>query len=167
MKTAHIISHSHWDREWYLPYEKHHMLLIEFMDTLINTLETDPDYKSFHLDGQTLLIEDYLQVRPENKERLKKLIEAKRIHVGPWFILQDEFLTSSEANIRNLQMGHDLAREYGEVCKVGYFPDSFGNMGQAPQILKKAGIETAVFGRGVKPTGFNNEVSDNDAYESP
>ena len=95
MKTAHIISHSHWDREWYLPYEKHHMLLIEFMDTLINTLETDPDYKSFHLDGQTLLIEDYLQVRPENKERLKKLIEAKRIHVGPWFILQDEFLTSS------------------------------------------------------------------------
>ncbi|MDB8558128.1 alpha-mannosidase [Turicibacter sanguinis] len=167
MKTAHIISHSHWDREWYLPYEKHHMLLIEFMDTLINTLETDPDYKSFHLDGQTLLIEDYLQVRPENKEHLKKLIEAKRIHVGPWFILQDEFLTSSEANIRNLQMGHDLAREYGEVCKVGYFPDSFGNMGQAPQILKKAGIETAVFGRGVKPTGFNNEVSDNDAYESP
>lgn len=167
MKTAHIISHSHWDREWYLPYEKHHMLLIEFMDTLIETLETDSDYKSFHLDGQTLLIEDYLQVRPENKERLKKLIETKRIHVGPWFILQDEFLTSSEANVRNLQIGHQLAREYGEVCKVGYFPDSFGNMGQAPQILKKAGIETAVFGRGVKPTGFNNEVSDNDAYESP
>ena len=167
MKTAHIISHSHWDREWYLPYEKHHMLLIEFMDTLIETLETDPDYKSFHLDGQTLLIEDYLQVRPENKDRLKKLIEAKRIHVGPWFILQDEFLTSSEANVRNLQIGHQLAREYGEVCKVGYFPDSFGNMGQAPQILKKAGIETAVFGRGVKPTGFNNEVSENEAYESP
>lgn len=167
MKTAHIISHSHWDREWYLPYEKHHMLLIEFMDTLIETLETDPDYKSFHLDGQTLLIEDYLQVRPEKKDRLKKLIEAKRIHVGPWFILQDEFLTSSEANVRNLQIGHQLAREYGEVCKVGYFPDSFGNMGQAPQILKKAGIETAVFGRGVKPTGFNNEVSENDAYESP
>lgn len=167
MKTAHIISHSHWDREWYLPYEKHHMLLIEFMDTLIQTLETDPEYKSFHLDGQTLLIEDYLQVRPENRERLKRLIETKRIHVGPWFILQDEFLTSSEANVRNLQMGHQLAREYGEVCKVGYFPDSFGNMGQAPQILKKAGIETAVFGRGVKPTGFNNEVSDNDSYESP
>ncbi len=143
------------------------MLLIEFMDTLIETLETDLDYKSFHLDGQTLLIEDYLQVRPENKERLKKLIKDKRIHVGPWFILQDEFLTSSEANVRNLQMGHQLAREYGEVCKVGYFPDSFGNMGQAPQILKKAGIETAVFGRGVKPIGFNNEVLESDSYESP
>lgn len=167
MKKAHIISHSHWDREWYLPYETHHMLLVEFMDTLIETLENDPEYKSFHLDGQTLLIEDYLQVRPENRERLRVLIAAKRIHVGPWFILQDEFLTSSEANIRNLQMGHKIAREYGEVCKVGYFPDSFGNMGQAPQILKKAGIETAIFGRGVKPTGFNNQVSDSESYESP
>ncbi len=167
MKTAHIISHSHWDREWYLPYETHHMLLIEFMDTLIETLEKDSEYKSFHLDGQTILIEDYLQVRPENRERLSALIKAKRIHVGPWFILQDEFLTSSEANIRNLQMGHKIAEQYGEVCKVGYFPDSFGNMGQAPQILKKAGIETAVFGRGVKPTGFNNQVSDSDTYESP
>lgn len=167
MKKAHIISHSHWDREWYLPYEKHHMLLVELMDTLIDTLEKDEDYKSFHLDGQTLLIEDYLQVRPENKERLKKLIGEKRIHVGPWFILQDEFLTSSEANVRNIQIGNQMAKEYGEVCKVGYFPDSFGNMGQAPQILKKAGIDTAVFGRGVKPTGFNNEVKESDTYESP
>lgn len=167
MKKAHIISHSHWDREWYLPYEKHHMLLIEFFDTLIDTLEKDNDYKSFHLDGQTLLIEDYLQVRPENKARLKKLIETKRIYVGPWFILQDEFLTSSEANVRNLQIGHQLAKQYGNICKVGYFPDSFGNMGQAPQMLKKAGIDTAVFGRGVKPTGFNNQVSESDTYESP
>lgn len=167
MKKAHIISHSHWDREWYLPYEKHHMLLIEFMDTLIETLEKDKEYKSFHLDGQTILLEDYLQVRPENRERLKKLIQEKRIHIGPWFILQDEFLTSSEANVRNLQIGHQMAKEYGDVCKVGYFPDSFGNMGQAPQMLKKAGIDTAVFGRGVKPTGFNNEVSESDTYESP
>ncbi|MGL4798611.1 MAG: alpha-mannosidase [Cellulosilyticaceae bacterium] len=168
MKKAHIISHSHWDREWYLPYEKHHMLLVEFMDTLIETLEKDAEFKSFHLDGQTLLIEDYLEVRPENRARLIKLIEEERIHVGPWFILQDEFLTSSEANVRNLQMGHKLARQYGgKVCKVGYFPDSFGNMGQAPQMLKKAGIDTAVFGRGVKPTGFNNQVSDSESYESP
>ena len=166
MKKAHIISHSHWDREWYLPYEHHHMLEIEFMDTLIKTLEEDPDFKSFHLDGQTIMLEDYLQVRPEKKEILKKLIKEKRIHVGPWYILQDEWLTSSEANIRNLQIGHRDAKEYGDVCKIGYFPDSFGNMGQAPQILKDANINTAVFGRGVKPTGFNNEVSDSNSYES-
>lgn len=168
MKKAHIISHSHWDREWYLPYETHHMLLVELMDTLIETLEQDPEYKSFHLDGQTILIEDYLEVRPENRDRLIRLIQAKRINVGPWYILQDEFLTSGEANVRNLQMGHKVAKQYGgHVCKIGYFPDSFGNMGQAPQLLKKAGIETAIFGRGVKPTGFNNQVSDSDSYESP
>lgn len=166
MKKAHIISHSHWDREWYLPYETHHMLLVEFMNTLMDTLEQDPEYKSFHLDGQTILVEDYLEVCPENRDRLMRLIQAGRIRVGPWYILQDEFLVSSEANVRNLQMGHQFAEQYGGgVCRVGYFPDSFGNMGQAPQMLKKAGIHAAVFGRGVKPTGFNNQVSD--SYESP
>lgn len=165
-KKVHIISHTHWDREWYLPYEKHHMLLIELMDLLIKTLDNDPEYKSFHLDGHTLPIEDYLEVRPEKKEKLIQLIRDERIVIGPWFILQDEFLTSSEANIRNIQIGHSLAKKYGDrVSKLGYFPDSFGNMGQAPQILKKCNIDTAVFGRGVKPTGFNNQVSDD--YESP
>lgn len=165
MKKAHIISHTHWDREWYLPYEKHHMLYIEMMDTLIETMEKDPNYKSFHLDGQTIMLEDYLQVRPENRQRLQNLIDAGRIMVGPWYVLQDEFLTSSEANVRNLQMGYQLAQEFGgRWTKVGYFPDSFGNMGQAPQILRKAGIDTAVFGRGVKPTGFNNQTTE--AYES-
>ena len=165
MKKAHIISHSHWDREWYLPYEKHHMLQVEFMDTLIDTLEKDSEYKSFHLDGQTIMIEDYLQVRPEKKESIKKLVEAGRIHIGPWYILQDEWLTSSEANVRNLQIGHRDSKGYGNICKIGYFPDSFGNMGQAPQILKEVGIDTAVFGRGVKPTGFNNQVGEGD-FES-
>ncbi|QGH36630.1 alpha-mannosidase [Gracilibacillus salitolerans] len=166
-KTVHIISHTHWDREWYLPYEKHHFLLVEFMDQLIDTLDNDPNYKSFHLDGQTIILDDYLEVRPERREKLKQLIEQKRIYVGPWYILQDEFLTSSEANIRNLQYGIKDAKKWGNVSKIGYFPDSFGNIGQAPQILAQAGIKHAAFGRGVKPTGFNNLVSDADMYESP
>ena len=102
MKKAHIISHTHWDREWYLPYEKHHMLYIEMMDTLIDTMEKDQEYKYFHLDGQTIMLEDYLQVRPENRARLQKLIGDGRIAIGPWYVLQDEFLTSSESNVRNL-----------------------------------------------------------------
>ena len=167
MKKAYIISHSHWDREWYLPYEKHHMLFIELMDTLIDTLNKDPEYKSFHLDGQTILLDDYLQVRPEKKEELGRLIQEGKIVIGPWYVLQDEFLTSSEANLRNLQVGHEDAKEYGQISKLGYFPDSFGNMGQAPQILKQAKIDTAVFGRGVKPTGFNNEVRESENFESP
>ena len=74
-KQAHVISHSHWDREWYLPYEKHHCLEVEFMDRLLDTMERDPDFKSFHLDGQTIMLDDYLQVRPEKKELVEKLGE--------------------------------------------------------------------------------------------
>ena len=167
-KTAHIISHTHWDREWYLPYETHHMMLIKTMDTLLDTFEKDPNFKYYHLDGQTVLLEDYLEVRPDRKELLEKVIKEGRLNIGPWYVLQDEFLTSSEANVRNLQYGHKDSKKYGvEPCKVGYFPDSFGNIGQAPQILKQAGIDAAAFGRGVKPTGFNNEVSADDKFESP
>lgn len=137
------------------------------MDKLLKTLESDPDYRSFHLDGQTIILDDYLQIRPEMKDKLRKFVNEGRIHIGPWYILQDEFLTSSEANIRNLKYGMKDAAEWGTVSKVGYFPDSFGNIGQAPQILSQAGINNAVFGRGVKPTGFNNTVSESDNYESP
>ncbi|WP_151734957.1 alpha-mannosidase ['Paenibacillus yunnanensis' Narsing Rao et al. 2020] len=166
-KTAHIISHTHWDREWYMPYEYHHLLLIELVDKLLDTLDQDPDYRYFHLDGQTIIREDYLQVRPEQRERLDRYIAEGRIHFGPWYVLQDEFLTSSEANLRNLLIGHKDAKPFGIISKTGYFPDSFGNMGQAPQILQQAGITNAIFGRGVKPTGFNNTVGEMDSYESP
>lgn len=166
-KTVHLISHTHWDREWYMPYEHHHVLLVELMDKLLDTLDQDPEYRYFHLDGQTIIREDYLQVRPDQQERLDRYIREGRVQFGPWYILQDEFLTSSEANLRNLLIGHQDAKPFGVLSKTGYFPDSFGNMGQAPQILQQAGIGNAVFGRGVKPTGFNNAVVDADSYESP
>ena len=110
MKKAHIISHTHWDREWYLPYEKHHMLQIELMDTLLDTIARDENFKSFHLDGQTIMLEDYLQVRPEREEELKKAIREGKIQIGPWYILQDEWLTSSESN----EIGRASCRE--RVC---------------------------------------------------
>ncbi|CAM3663218.1 MULTISPECIES: alpha-mannosidase [Saccharibacillus] len=167
-KTAHIISHTHWDREWYLPYESHHLRLTTLMNQLLDTLEQDERYRYFHLDGQTIIIDDYLQIYPDQRDRLAKLIREEKIIIGPWYVLQDEFLTSSEANVRNLLIGHREAARWGPVSKLGYFPDSFGNMGQAPQLLKQADIEAAVFGRGVKPTGFDNQVSDAPGeYESP
>lgn len=167
-KTVHVISHSHWDREWYLPYEKHHVRLVKLMDELLELLENDPEFRSFHLDGQTIILEDYLQVRPEKADKLKQLVQEGRLHIGPWYVLQDEFLTSSEANIRNLLTGMKQAKAYGAVSMLGYFPDSFGNMGQAAQILRQAGIECAVFGRGVKAVGFNNSVEDaKGSFESP
>ncbi|MDO7908178.1 alpha-mannosidase [Paenibacillus sp. JX-17] len=163
--TAHVISHTHWDREWYLPYEKHHMRLVSLMDTLLDTLERDQDYRSFYLDGQTIILEDYLQVRPDQQKRLEQYIREGRIIIGPWYILQDAFLTSGEANIRNMQIGHRDAARYGIPAKIGYFPDTFGLVGQIPQLMVQSGINNVFFGRGVKPTGFNNTVADG-GYES-
>ncbi|CQR45844.1 Mannosylglycerate hydrolase [Paraliobacillus sp. PM-2] len=167
-KTAHIISHSHWDREWYLPFEQHRYYFIKLMNHLIEQFNQKGNaFKSFHLDGQTVLLEDYFAVHPENRDIVKQLIEEKKLYIGPWYILQDAFLTSSEANIRNLQIGLSDTKTYGHASKIGYFPDTFGIYGQAPQILKQANIDTAAFGRGVKPTGFNNTVSDTTNFESP
>lgn len=166
-KIAHIISHSHWDREWYLPFEKHRYYLVKLMDNLLEKLASDPEYKSFHLDGQTIAIDDYLEIRPDKRKLVAKYIKEEKIHIGPWYILQDAFLTSAEANVRNLIIGIHDAKKWGNYSKLGYFPDTFGIYGQAPQILEQAGISTAVFGRGVKPTGFNNTVGDSINFESP
>ncbi|MFJ7724819.1 alpha-mannosidase [Neobacillus sp. NPDC097160] len=167
-KTAHIISHSHWDREWYLPFEQHRYYFIKLMNNLIEQFKKEGNaFQSFHLDGQTVLLEDYFAVHPENREIIKQLIEEKKLYIGPWYVLQDAFLTSSEANVRNLLIGMNDTKAYGHVSKIGYFPDTFGIYGQAPQLLKQAGIDTAAFGRGVKPTGFNNTVSDTPNFESP
>jgi len=138
------------------------------MNTIIKQFKKEGNqFKSFHLDGQTVLLEDYFAVHPENREIVTRLIEEKKLNIGPWYVLQDAFLTSSEANVRNLQVGLYDTKAYGHSSKIGYFPDTFGIYGQGPQILKQAGIETAAFGRGVKPTGFNNMVSDTSNFESP
>src|SRR5690606_4138711 len=113
-----------------------------------------------------IILEDYLSVRPQRIEALRRWIREGRIRIGPWYVLQDEFLTSGEANVRNLLAGHRDAKAFGAVSEVGYFPDSFGNMGQAAQLLRQAGIDAAVFGRGVKPTGAGLAASEH-RYESP
>lgn len=141
-----------------MPFEHHRAYLVKLIDDCIELFEKDKDFKSFHLDGHTALIEDYLEIKPENEELIKKYIKEGKLCVGPWYILQDEFLTSSEANVRNLLVGMDLAEKWGKVTRVGYFPDSFGNAGQMPQLLSQTGMKAIVFGRGVKPTGANNEV---------
>ena len=163
--TVHIISHSHWDREWYQSFEKHRMKLIELVDNILDKAENDPEFGGFFLDGQVIAIDDYLEIRPEKRAQVEKCIREGKIQTGPWYILQDEFLTSGEACVRNLQVGMQEAEQYGAVGNVGYFPDAFGNAGQMPQVLKQAGMEAVVFGRGVKPIGPNNEVTGGQ-YES-
>ncbi|MBO0441410.1 alpha-mannosidase [Candidatus Enterococcus ikei] len=165
-KKVYIISHSHWDREWYMPYEQHHMRLVELMDDVLELAETDPDFDSFHLDGQTIILDDYLQVRPEQKAAVQKAITDGKLKIGPFYILQDDFLISSESNVRNMLIGKKESEKWGPAVRLGYFPDTFGNMGQTPQMMKQAGLDAAAFGRGVKPVGFNNEVLDDENYTS-
>lgn len=147
-KNIHIISHTHWDREWYMPFEAHRYKLVEFFDRLFDTLDNDPSFKSFHLDGQAIVIEDYLEIRPEMREKLEKYIADGRIVIGPWYILQDEYLVDGESNVRNMIVGRKVSSKYGQYSNTGYFPDAFGNIGQAPQILRGFGIDTVAFGRG-------------------
>lgn len=158
-KTLHIIPHSHWDREWYQPFEGHRVKLVELVDAIIEEMEKDPDYTYYHMDGQFIPVEDYLEIRPQMKDRLTKLIQEGRIRVGPWYVLQDEYLTSGEANVRNMLYGMKLCRQMGaSPVMTGYFPDSFGNVSQAPQICAGFGIDNAVFGRGLNPMRSQDPV---------
>lgn len=165
-KKVYIISHSHWDREWYMAYEQHHMRLVELMDDLLEIIDTDPLFDSFHLDGQTIILDDYLQVRPEKQAAVQAAITAGKLRIGPFYILQDDFLISSESNTRNMLIGMKESKKWGEPTMLGYFPDTFGNMGQTPQMMKLANLQAAAFGRGVKPIGFDNEVLSDDNYTS-
>ena len=146
--TVHIIPHAHWDREWYLPLEIHRARLVRHLDNVLELLEADPSY-TYHLDGQMIAVEDYLMFRPEREEQIRRFVREGRLHAGPWYVLQDEYLTSGEANVRNLLYGMSMAERFGEVCRIGYLPDAFGNVGQMPQLFAQAGMMAAAFGRGV------------------
>jgi mannosylglycerate hydrolase len=149
MRTLHLISHTHWDREWYLTFQQFRLKLVRLVDHLLDILERDSQYKHFMLDGQTIVLEDYLQIRPEREGDLRKYIQEGRILIGPWYILPDEFLVSPESTIRNLLEGERTSKAFGPKMMVGYIPDPFGHIGQMPQILRGFGIETASVMRGL------------------
>ena len=144
-----IVPHTHWDREWYKSYQDFRLALVELIDTLIPLLEHDASYPHFMLDGQMAVVDDYLEVRPEAEERLRALAAAGRLSVGPWYVLMDEFLSSGETIVRNLQMGIERGAAFGGVMDVGYLPDMFGHIAEMPQILRLAGFGDAVVWRGV------------------
>lgn len=144
-----IVPHTHWDREWYQPFQEFRRRLVRLTDNLLDLLEADASFTHFHFDGQTIVLDDYLEIRPQSRERLRRLIRDGRIAVGPWYVLPDEFLVSGESIVRNLQIGHRIAADFGKSQKIGYLPDQFGHIAQMPQILRGFGIEDAVVWRGV------------------
>jgi mannosylglycerate hydrolase len=159
-----IVPHTHWDREWYEPFQTFRMNLVDMVDRLLDLMEEDPSYERFLLDGQMAVVDDYLEVRPENERRLRALGASGRLTMGPWYILMDEFLVSGETIVRNLQMGLERAAAFGGAMAVGYLPDMFGHIAQMPQILAEAGFAHTIVWRGVPSavtkTGFVWEAPD-------
>jgi hypothetical protein len=147
-RVVHLVPHTHWDREWYAPFQSFRLRLVELMDNLLDLMEAHQGL-AFTLDGQTAVVDDYLEVRPEAEERIRPLVGEGRLAVGPWQMLMDEFLVSGESIVRNLQAGWRRAEELGGAMPVGYLPDMFGHIAQMPQILHRAGIHDAVVWRGV------------------
>jgi len=147
--TAFVVSHTHWDRAWYWPFQQFRIRLVQTIDQLVDLLKNNSDYKYFVLDGQTVVLEDYLEIKPEMQGELEPLIKAGRLLVGPWYVLPDEFIVSAESIVRNLMLGHKIANQFGAVMKEGYLPDPFGHIDQMPQIMRGFGISSFIFSRGL------------------
>ncbi|PYR14600.1 MAG: hypothetical protein DMG00_02885, partial [Acidobacteria bacterium] len=145
---VHVVSHTHWDREWYLTREQFRLRLVDLIDRVLDLLERDSAFAHYHLDGQTIVLEDYLEMRPEQTGRVRRAIASGRLLVGPWYVMPDEFLVSGEALVRNLAIGYRIAESYGGSMPVGYLPDLFGHVAQMPQILRQLGLDNAILWRG-------------------
>jgi alpha-mannosidase len=148
MRTIHVVSHTHWDREWYRSFQQFRLRLVHLVDALLDLLEQDKNFKFFMLDGQTIILDDYLSIRPDNEKILRDHIRKGRILIGPWHILPDMFLVSPEAHIRNLLEGDRTARKFGPKMMIGYMPDSFGHFAQMPQLIRGFGMDVISLWRG-------------------
>lgn len=156
---CHWISNTHWDREWRYSMQRTRHMLVHMIDMLLDILDKEPEFQSFHLDSQTIPLQDYLEIRPERREEIVGHVKAGRLLIGPWFVLPDEFCVGGEALIRNLLLGHRQARALGGVSKTGYSPFGWGQISQMPQIYSGFGIPFASFYRGV-----NTEVAPNSEF---
>ena len=162
-RPAYLIPHTHWDREWYRTFQQFRLDLVRVVDGVLDTLESDPAFTHFMLDGQTIVLDDYLAMRPDRAAQLRRHIADGRLGVGPWYCHPDLFLVSGEAIARNLMLGLRMARGYGRAMTVGYIPDQFGHTGQTPQILDGFNIGSAVLWRGVNARATRNEST----WEAP
>ncbi len=148
---VYVVSHTHWDREWYFTKSTFQMMNVDMMDHLLNILHANEDFSAFVLDGQLVALEDYLTVCPKRKGEIENLVKTGRLAIGPWYVLPDEYLASGEAHIRNFMTGMRIAQDFGGGMKLGYLPDSFGHPSQMPQIIKGLGMGEMIFWRGPGP----------------
>ncbi len=150
VKKIDVVSNTHWDREFRRSFEKTRRNLLIMLDTTLDILENDPEYHSFTMDGHTIMIDDYLEMRPERREQVKKFVKEGRLIIGPYFTLAEEFSISHEAIVRNLMFGRKTVEKYGgKTGTVAYTPSSWGQTGQLPQIFADFGLTHMMFYRGI------------------
>jgi alpha-mannosidase len=148
VRSAIIVPHTHWDREWYEQEHRFRQRLVETVSDALDLLEKNPEIRVFLLDGQVALVDDYLSVRPQDEHRIRALAQKGRLRLGPWYVLADEFLTTAETLVRNLLIGKSIGERYGDWMPVGYCPDSFGHPAALPTILRGFGMRWAIVWRG-------------------
>lgn len=153
----HVVANTHWDREWLYNFQETRVMLVEFLDRLLDILDSEPRYRSFLMDGQSVPIDDYLELRPENRERVERHVADGRLLIGPWYTLPECFSVNGESLVRNLLYGHRVSRAYGQVTKVGYTAFSYGQNSQMPQIYRGFGIDVIMFYHGVSHDEVANE----------
>ena len=139
--------HTHWDREWYREFEVFRLRLLRVFDNVLNLLETNK-IPSFYFDGQVSALLDYLEIRPEKEKIVRKFIKEKRLFIGPFYTLVDEFLTDRTAFEKNLQIGLKISKDFGCTDFIGYLADTFGHSQNVPKILQEFGIDKCVVWRG-------------------
>ncbi len=171
-RTVHYVLSTHWDREWYQAFQDYRERLVRLMDNVIAGFDDGRLRGPFQTDGQAILLEDYLEIRPERRARVEQLVRERKFVVGPWYVLPDEFIVSGESIVRNLRLGREIARRFGaEPSDAGFVCDLFGHIGQLPQILRGFGIDNALLWRGVNHYETRNFIwegvdgSDVVAYE--
>ncbi|MFF3890394.1 hypothetical protein [Streptomyces sp. NPDC001914] len=145
--VCHVVTHVHWDREWYRPFEAFRARLVELAEHVCTQLD-DGRMSAFHLDGQTIVLADVAALRPDLADRLRAHAAAGRLTVGPWHVLADNQLVSGENLIRNLLTARRHAPADGALAQVGYSPDAFGHPADLPRVLRGFGMDTALVWRG-------------------
>jgi alpha-mannosidase len=144
---AFLVTHTHWDREWYRPYQAFRARLVDAVDRVLDLCAADPGYR-FLLDGQSIALEDYAEIRPGRLAELRARVAERRVAIGPWYVQPDSLLPAGESHVRNLLEGRRAGEAFGPVSRVGYTPDSFGHPAQFPQLFAGFGIRAFVYWRG-------------------
>ncbi len=154
MKAFYCVG-THWDREWYETFQEFRMWLVEQIDEVMDLMEREPEFECFHLDGQAVVLEDYLAIRPEQRDRLLGFLKSGRLQAGPWYVLPDEWLISGESFVRNLMKGMRVCRELGfESADFAYTPDQFGHVAALPMIVTGFGIPAGICWRGTQDENY-------------